>query len=60
MAGAETRLTDLDALNDPDLDAVLVNSARISQLQAAYPHYYADTEAAGPVTDIPGPDPGHC
>jgi hypothetical protein len=33
----------LEALNDDDLDAVLVNIARISQLQAAYPNYYADT-----------------
>jgi hypothetical protein len=43
MAEAETRLTELEALNDDDLDAVLVNIARISQLQAAYPNYYADT-----------------
>jgi len=43
MAGAEARLTQLEALNDDDIDAVLVNIARISQLQAAYPNYYADT-----------------
>lgn len=43
MAKAEARLTELEALNDDDLDAVLVNIARISQLQAAYPNYYADT-----------------
>lgn len=43
MAEAEARLTDLESLNDDDLDAVLVNIARISQLQAAYPNYYADT-----------------
>ena len=32
MAEAEARLTELEALNDGDLDAVLVNIARISQL----------------------------
>lgn len=43
MAEAEARLTQLESQNDDDLDAVLVNIARISQLQAAYPNYYADT-----------------
>ena len=43
MAAAEARLTELEAEDDDDLDAVLVNIARISQLQAAYPNYYADT-----------------
>lgn len=43
MADAEARLADLEALDDDDLDVVLVNIARISQLQAAYPNYYADT-----------------
>jgi hypothetical protein len=43
MAEAEARLTELESLNDADLDAVLVNIARISQLRAAYPNYYADT-----------------
>lgn len=43
MAAAEARLNQLEALDDDDLDAVLVNIARISQLQAAYPNYYADT-----------------
>lgn len=43
MAAAEARLTELESQNDDDLDAVLVNIARISQLQAAYPNYYADT-----------------
>lgn len=43
MADAEARLTELESWNDDDLDAVLVNIARISQLQAAYPNYYADT-----------------
>lgn len=43
MADAEARLTELESRNDDDLDAVLVNIARISQLQAAYPNYYADT-----------------
>lgn len=43
MADAEARLTELESRNDDDLDAVLVNIARISQLKAAYPNYYADT-----------------
>lgn len=43
MAEAEARLTELESRDDDDLDAVLVNIARISQLQAAYPNYYADT-----------------
>lgn len=43
MADAESRLAELEALQDDDLDVVLVNIARISQLQAAYPNYYADT-----------------
>lgn len=43
MTEAEARLNVLESLNDDDLDAVLVNIARISQLQAAYPNYYADT-----------------
>jgi ppGpp synthetase/RelA/SpoT-type nucleotidyltranferase len=43
MAKAEARLTNLESQNNDDLDVVLVNIARISQLQAAYPNYYADT-----------------
>jgi len=43
MADAESRLAELEALDDDDLDVVLVNIARIGQLQAAYPNYYADT-----------------
>jgi hypothetical protein len=43
MADAESRLAELEALDDEDLDVVLVNIARIGQLQAAYPNYYADT-----------------
>lgn len=43
MAEAEARLTELEARDDEDLDAVLVNIAKIGQLQAAYPNYYADT-----------------
>lgn len=43
MADAEARLNELESLNDDDLDAVLINIARISQLQAAYLNYYADT-----------------
>lgn len=43
LALAQARLTELEALDDDDLDAVLVNIARISQLREAYPNYYADT-----------------
>ncbi|KAA9134835.1 RelA/SpoT domain-containing protein [Microbacterium caowuchunii] len=43
QSDAEARLAELEALDDDDLDVVLVNIARISQLQAAYPNYYADT-----------------
>lgn len=43
QSDAESRLAELEALDDDDLDVVLVNIARISQLQAAYPNYYADT-----------------
>lgn len=43
LALAQERLTELEALDDDDLDAVLVNIARISQLREAYPNYYADT-----------------
>ena len=43
MSDAEDRLAELEALDDDDLDVVLVNIARIGQLQAAYPNYYADT-----------------
>ena len=40
---AESRLTELEALDDENLDVVLVNIARVSQLRDAYPNYYADT-----------------
>ena len=43
LADAEARLTALEALNDENLDAVLINIARISQLRDAYPNYFADT-----------------
>lgn len=43
IAAAEARLTELEALDNDDLDAVLINIARISQLRDAYPNYFADT-----------------
>lgn len=43
MAAAESRLNLLESTNDEDLDAVLVNIARIGQLRVAYPNYFADT-----------------
>lgn len=43
LAAAEARITELEALDNEDLDAVLINIARISQLRDAYPNYYADT-----------------
>ncbi|WP_237740020.1 RelA/SpoT domain-containing protein [Serinicoccus marinus] len=44
LAEAEARLTKLEALDDENLDAVLINIARISQLRDAYPNYFADTD----------------
>lgn len=43
LADAENRLTELEALDDENLDVVLINIARIGQLRDAYPNYYADT-----------------
>ena len=43
LALAEARLTELESLDDDNLDVVLINIARISQLKDAYPNYYADT-----------------
>ena len=43
LADAEARLTTLEALDDENLDVVLINIARISQLRDAYPNYFADT-----------------
>jgi len=43
LAEAEERLTALESLDDPNLDAVLINISRISQLRDAYPNYFADT-----------------
>ncbi|MGF1340688.1 hypothetical protein ACQSMD_11305 [Streptomyces flavovirens] len=43
LAAAEARITELEALDDEDLDAVLINIARISQLRDACPNYSADT-----------------
>ncbi|WP_214058526.1 RelA/SpoT domain-containing protein [Nocardioides aquaticus] len=43
LAAAEARLTELEALDDDNLDAVLINIAKIGQLRDAYPNYYADT-----------------
>ena len=43
LAEAEARLTELEALDDENLDAVLINISRIGQLRDAYPNYFADT-----------------
>ena len=43
MASAEQRLAKLEALDDDNLDAVLIGVTQIGQLQSAYPNYYADT-----------------
>lgn len=43
LAQAQERLSELEALDDEDLDAVLINIAKISQLREAYPNYFADT-----------------
>jgi ppGpp synthetase/RelA/SpoT-type nucleotidyltranferase len=44
LATAERRLAALEALNDENLDVVLVSIGKVGQLQAAYPNYYANTE----------------
>lgn len=43
LADAESRLAELEALNDENLDVVLVGISKVGQLQAAYPNYYANT-----------------
>ncbi len=43
LAAAEARLMELEALEDENLDVLLNNIARISQLRDAYPNYHADT-----------------
>ncbi len=43
LAEAEARLAELEAINDENLDVVLVGIAKVGQLQAAYPNYYANT-----------------
>lgn len=43
LADAEARITKLEALDDENLDAVLINITRIGQLRDAYPNYFADT-----------------
>lgn len=45
LGEAEARLAELEALNDENLDVVLVGIAKVGQLQAAYPNYYANTTA---------------
>lgn len=40
---AEDDLMRLEALEDDNIDAVLVDIGRVSQLPEAYPNYYADT-----------------
>ncbi len=42
LAAAEARLMELEALEDENLDVLLINIARISQLRDANPNYYAD------------------
>ncbi|MCI2957314.1 RelA/SpoT domain-containing protein [Agromyces atrinae] len=43
LAEAEARLAELESINDENLDVVLVGIAKVGQLQAAYPNYYANT-----------------
>lgn len=43
QAQAEARLRHLEALNDENLDVVLVATMKIGQLKSAFPNYYADT-----------------
>ncbi|QLD10906.1 RelA/SpoT domain-containing protein [Microbacterium oleivorans] len=44
-AAAESRLAEIEAEDDEDVDAVLVSSKRIGDLRSAYPNYFADTTA---------------
>lgn len=44
LTDAEARLTELEALNDDNVDAVLVALSQIGQLRGAYPNYFADTD----------------
>lgn len=44
-ADAEARLAEIEAMNDDDMDVVLVVISKIEQLQSAYPNYFANTEA---------------
>jgi Skp family chaperone for outer membrane proteins len=45
IADAERRLAELEARDDENLDAVLVNVSKIGQLESAYPNYYANSSA---------------
>lgn len=45
IADAERRLAELEARDDDNLDAVLVNVSQIGQLESAYPNYYANSTA---------------
>lgn len=52
LADAEKRLAALEALNDENLDVVLVGISKVGQLQAAYPNYYANTEVFTHFVDV--------
>ena len=43
LAEARSRLERLEALDDENLDAVMIQVKKIGQMRAAYPNYYANT-----------------
>ncbi|REJ07830.1 GTP pyrophosphokinase [Microbacterium bovistercoris] len=45
QADAEEHLATVEALNDENIDAVLISISKVGQLQSAYPNYFANTTA---------------
>ncbi|WP_320435743.1 RelA/SpoT domain-containing protein [Microbacterium sp. BG28] len=45
LRDAEARLAAIEAQGDETIDAVLVSAQKVSQLQSAYPNYFANTTA---------------
>ena len=43
LADAEDKLSDIEILDDDNIDAVLVSMSKMGQLQSAYPNYFANT-----------------
>ncbi|MEV8250498.1 RelA/SpoT domain-containing protein [Microbacterium sp. NPDC076768] len=45
QAEAEGHLALIEAVNDDNVDAVLISVSRVGQIQSAYPNYFANTDA---------------